>query len=669
MTGMNGNSVLKSGEDKITVSTIGAKKAMDVNLAGGGDIQIGAVEIKDATTDTRATVDSDGLHVSIQYMPIVTVSQSGSWDINDISGTISLPTGASTSAKQLADDHNVTVSNMIPAVETGLATSANQTNGSQKIQIVDSSGNVVSASEDPVDGQYHLAVTSIQDVKLASSSSTNLAAGATWSAEPISTFGVVGLQWNLNTDQNCTIYSEESEGSHTGMGTVATNGTTTLTGTSTVFERAFVVGDTISVSGETDRVIATIVSDTELTVTSAFSTTDTGLTFTHFHWDISYPFDFIYKAGQKGEGETVQATNAYWRLRVVNEGTAATTFFRVSGVLCPVATPLPSSLTDDRRLKTETHIAGNADRHVWVNPTSELAISPVYRMVGTSFDGTVLDPNFWTPTYDAGPRGTITQGGGAVTLETSAATNSFAKYVSVRKARFVAGSAQLFTAGMGGTIDPIAGNLRRIGAYDTNNGFFFELDGTTFSVGTRKATSDSLVNSGSFNGDIGISWIPTTGVFYKMQIEFTPLAVNWYVNGKKLHSIKAPMLSDTLTLPITMENINTTNNTNIDFICVGAYIARQGELVTNPTYKHIPSSGTYNCKIGAGMLHGIAINNPSAACNLTVYDNTSAAGATIAIMALTTKVITPFFMNYNLPFSTGLTIVTSAASDFTIIYE
>ena len=37
-----------------------------------------------------------------------------------------LPTGASTSAKQLADDHNVTVSNMIPDVETGLATSAKQ---------------------------------------------------------------------------------------------------------------------------------------------------------------------------------------------------------------------------------------------------------------------------------------------------------------------------------------------------------------------------------------------------------------------------------------------------------------------------------------------------------------------------------------------------------------
>jgi len=171
-------------------------------------------------------------------------------------------------------------------------------------------------------------------------SSANLASGATWAGTPVSTLGVVGLQWNLNTDQNCTVYSEESEGSHTGLGTVATNETTTLTGTDTTFERSFVVGDTISVSGETDRIVATIVSDTELTVTVAFSTTDTGLTYTHYHWDISYPFDFIYKAGDKGEGETVQATMAYWRLRVVNEGAATTTFFRVSGVLCPIVTPL-----------------------------------------------------------------------------------------------------------------------------------------------------------------------------------------------------------------------------------------------------------------------------------------------------------------------------------------
>lgn len=65
----------------------------------------------------------------------------------------------------------------------------------------------------------------------------------------------------------------------TEVGTVATAGTTTLTGTSTKFTD-YRVGDTILVSGETVRTIATITSNTVLTVTVAFSTTDSGLTFT-----------------------------------------------------------------------------------------------------------------------------------------------------------------------------------------------------------------------------------------------------------------------------------------------------------------------------------------------------------------------------------------------------
>lgn len=62
-------------------------------------------------------------------------------------------------------------------------------------------------------------------------------------------------------------------------GTVATSGTTTLTGTSTYFTD-YRVGDKITVDGETERTIATITSDTSLTVTVAFSNTASSKTFT-----------------------------------------------------------------------------------------------------------------------------------------------------------------------------------------------------------------------------------------------------------------------------------------------------------------------------------------------------------------------------------------------------
>lgn len=62
-------------------------------------------------------------------------------------------------------------------------------------------------------------------------------------------------------------------------GTVTTAGTTTLTGSSTYFTD-YEVGDKILVSGETVRTIATITSDTSLTVTVAFSTSVASLSFT-----------------------------------------------------------------------------------------------------------------------------------------------------------------------------------------------------------------------------------------------------------------------------------------------------------------------------------------------------------------------------------------------------
>jgi len=64
-----------------------------------------------------------------------------------------------------------------------------------------------------------------------------------------------------------------------GVGTVATNGTTTLTGTGTAFLTNYAVNDPILVSGETIRTIATITSDTVMTSTVGFSTTASGLSY------------------------------------------------------------------------------------------------------------------------------------------------------------------------------------------------------------------------------------------------------------------------------------------------------------------------------------------------------------------------------------------------------
>ena len=70
----------------------------------------------------------------------------------------------------------------------------------------------------------------------------------------------------------------EIQGSVPGEGTVSTVGTTALTGIETNFAD-YAVGDTITVTGETTRIIATITNDTSLTVTSAFANTASSLTY------------------------------------------------------------------------------------------------------------------------------------------------------------------------------------------------------------------------------------------------------------------------------------------------------------------------------------------------------------------------------------------------------
>lgn len=74
----NGN--VKNIADAITEDGKIAVDIGDVDVTlNASDIQIGSVEIKDATTDTRATVGANGLHVDVKgnspanpfYMAIV----------------------------------------------------------------------------------------------------------------------------------------------------------------------------------------------------------------------------------------------------------------------------------------------------------------------------------------------------------------------------------------------------------------------------------------------------------------------------------------------------------------------------------------------------------------------------------------------------------------------
>jgi len=320
-------------------------------------------------------------------------------------------------------------------------------------------------------------------------------------------------------------------------------------------------------------------------------------------------------------------------------------------------------------LGVDASIAGeqNPERHAWITALGDQMMSPRYRLVGHSFSGTTKDPNFWKEGVANG--GTVTQTSGVIELETNLAANGSAQYNSLHRARFVAGSPQIFTGAVDWETEPTSDNVRRVGPYDNNNGFFFELNEDVFSVGSRKTAVDTLVSSGDFNGNLGATWTPTPATPYKIDIEFLPIGVFWYINGTLLHKINAAHLSDWLSLPIRIENVNSNaQDADVLFHSAGLVIMREGPLETESIYYHLAgNAATHILKYGAGTLHKIVFNNTSGT-SITIYDEVVGAGTIIGVITTTSSIIGSQI--YDVPFSVGLTLVTVGNSlDATIVYE
>lgn len=88
-------------------------------------------------------------------------------------------------------------------------------------------------------------------------------------------------------------------------------------------------------------------------------------------------------------------------------------------------------------------------------------------------------------------------------------------------------------------------------------------------------------------------------------------------------------------------------------------------------FSNITSATTTTVKSGTGILHRIIVNTLIGSATITVYNNTAGSGSKIATIALPSTITSdqPFELSYDLFFSTGLTIVTSGATDLTVTYR
>lgn len=117
---------------------------MGLGCSSSGALQVVNSGSPSGTQDVNVVaVGGNAVTTTVPVSGTVAATQSGTWNINNVSGTVSLPIGASTAALQTTG--NTTLGT--------LATSANQTNANQKTQIVDGSGNVIASTSNNLNVQ------------------------------------------------------------------------------------------------------------------------------------------------------------------------------------------------------------------------------------------------------------------------------------------------------------------------------------------------------------------------------------------------------------------------------------------------------------------------------------------------------------------------------------
>lgn len=89
--------------------------------------------------------------------------------------------------------------------------------------------------------------------------------------------------------------------------------------------------------------------------------------------------------------------------------------------------------------------------------------------------------------------------------------------------------------------------------------------------------------------------------------------------------------------------------------------------VTRKRYLNIAGAATTVVKAAPGSLFYIVNNKPVSTATITIYDNTAGSGTKIGTITNST-VVTPYFLEYECRFATGLTIITSGADDITVVY-
>jgi hypothetical protein len=121
-------------------------------------------------------------------------------------------------------------------------------------------------------------------------------------------------------------------------------------------------------------------------------------------------------------------------------------------------------------------------------------------------------------------------------------------------------------------------------------------------------------------------------------------------------------------LLVTTTGKSQVNNDGTDAYAQAVFMVdASGAIVGNNTSQNITTNATTTVKTGAGTFAGLSINTAGATSTATVYDNTAGSGTKLGTFSTTAQGYIPV----NIPFATGLTVVTAGGTpaDITVVYR
>jgi hypothetical protein len=221
-----------------------------------------------------------------------------------------------------------------------------------------------------------------------------------------------------------------------------------------------------------------------------------------------------------------------------------------------------------------------------------LQVGPT-QLVMSDFLGDSVESTRWTTTV-AGS-GTAASSNGEVVVQTSTTSASSALITSIEKLRYLPGVSYSFGCWARFNDTGVASSTRRIGVFTLSgttpqDGYAFELNGTTFQIASYKAGTATTVASGSFTRNSTSPFTIDTN-YHKYEIVFAASGVFFVIDGIIRHILTYTGISTprtvTLILPVTIQSTNGAITTNELVAVQGLWIYKIGDAVRPYEIPHV----------------------------------------------------------------------------------